>query len=156
MEASGWPCTKRFLFKVSFPYVCPEPILVKDRFSITKGSQKGVLRTCGDRSHPHKMKTPPRHSLQRETRWLFLSSCTSLTRVSRACLGKRSLFIHQKYASNPSVVSRTAIRVGGPAGAVPARSHNHGPHSFIKYIFNIHIIYVFHIKYIHGSVSRLS
>ena len=51
-------------------------------------------------------------------------------------------------------MSRTAIRVGGPAGAVPARSRNHGPHSFIKYIFNL--MYILSMYFILNTYTGLS
>ena len=44
------PCTKRHSF-LSFPYVCPEPVLVKCSFLYINGSKSAVFRT----HHPRKL-----------------------------------------------------------------------------------------------------
>jgi hypothetical protein len=42
----GIPAKKRHSF-LTFPYVCPEPVLVKCSFLYINGSKSGVFRTKG-------------------------------------------------------------------------------------------------------------
>ena len=60
-------CTKRHSF-LSFPYVCPEPVLVKCSFIYINGAKSGVFRTSSPGFRSEDVLTLPRQAKDRDTK----------------------------------------------------------------------------------------
>ena len=79
------------MLQLSFPYVCPEPVLVKSSFLYINGSKRPFVLTGVGRVHQTLEETfkevgGHRLPLRRKRLFFSVSGC-----LSRACLGKRSV-----------------------------------------------------------------
>ena len=80
---------KRILFRV-FPYVCPEPVLVKRSFLYINGSKRPFLLTCLDRRCVKvAVDDVVAWRLQQEKDTFWINSLG----LSRACLDKMIIYV---------------------------------------------------------------
>jgi hypothetical protein len=77
-------------FLVSFPYVCPEPVLVKCSFSYIYGSKRPFLLSSPEASCDQSPIAATDHPKETHHSLFEVSLC-----LSRACLGKKMHFIYK-------------------------------------------------------------
>jgi hypothetical protein len=85
------PAQNASLFFECFPYVCPEPVLVKCSFLYINGAKSGVFRTA-------MLQDPVVVVVNKRTRLAFLSVPL---RLSRACLGKFHRLLSKQEVETP-------------------------------------------------------
>ena len=92
----------------SFPYVCPEPVLVNVRFfSIKHGAKKAFPHQperCTAREDPCKARVIP----EEKRSFLEFSPC-----LSRACLSKMIVYIYINGSKRPCLLTRWRPQSGG-------------------------------------------